>query len=318
LVETISLDVHAHLVPIVSGRLASLPDVIWNEGARTLTVDGHAIGMKPLFSPPELIAWMDANNVERAWISVPPPTYRQHLERDEAAAWCGYLNDGLIEIAGRYPDRLAPLPHLPVEHPSLAVSIARESIAGGHARFAMAAGAAPGAMLSDAAYTPLWRVLDDAAAFLFLHPGEGCDSRMDPFYLQNLLGNPVETGIAASHLVLSGVLERHTRLTICFAHGGGVAPMIAARVARGYDTARPGIDTKVEAPATGFRRLCADCITHGPAAFDLAEAVFGPDRMFFGSDWPFPMGLPKPHAQLAGLAPEQRRRLFADNPARLA
>jgi aminocarboxymuconate-semialdehyde decarboxylase len=39
--------------------------------------------------------------------------------------------------------------------------------------------------------------------------------------------------------------------------------------------------------------------------------------MVFGSDWPFPMGLPKPHAQLADLAPEQRRRLFADNPARL-
>jgi aminocarboxymuconate-semialdehyde decarboxylase len=310
------LDVHAHLAPIVPERLDALAGVAWDAATGTLSVDGHVVGMKPLFKPEALIAWMDENAVSTAWISIPPPLYRQALTETDAAAWCAYANDGLLDIALRHPGRLTALPHLPVEHPALAARIAAENIAAGRIRFAMATGV-PGATLSDPSYAPLWTVLDDAAAFLFLHPGEGCDGRMESFYLQNLLGNPVETGLAAAHLVLSGILERHQRLTVCLAHGGGVAPAVAARLERGHATARPGLDASVEAPKEGFRRFCADCIVHSRAAFDLAESVFGGDKMLFGSDWPFPMGLPRPHAQLADLAPEQRRRLFTDNPARL-
>ena len=41
-------------------------------------------------------------------------------------------------------------------------------------------------------------------------------------------------------------------------------------------------------------------------------------NVVFGSDWPFPMGLVEPHAQLASLDPVRRRRIFCDNPDRLA
>ena len=46
--------------------------------------------------------------------------------------------------------------------------------------------------------------------------------------------------------------------------------------------------------------------------------MFGEKRIVFGSDWPFPMGMIKPHEQLAGLSESRRRAIFCDNPAKLA
>jgi aminocarboxymuconate-semialdehyde decarboxylase len=93
--------------------------------------------------------------------------------------------------------------------------------------------------------------------------------------------------------------------------------MIAGRLEHGFATGRPGVDTTVESPKRALRRLRVDCIVHDAAALTLAAETFGADRIVFGSDWPFPMGLQDPHRQLATVAPLLRRQLFRDNPSAL-
>jgi len=119
------------------------------------------------------------------------------------------------------------------------------------------------------------------------------------------------------HLTFGGVFERFPDIRFAFAHGGGVLPMLAGRFERGYDTARPGIDTQSASPRKLLRNVCVDCITHDPDSLVLAEQVFGKTQVLFGSDWPFPMGLPEPHAQMAKLDAARRKRIFCDNPERL-
>lgn len=315
--ERISLDVHAHLAPVFPEQLAAVGGVSWDGGTKVLTVDGHPVGLKPLFDPPALIAWMERNNVQQAWISIPPPLYRAHLQGDAARAWVAYANNGLARIAEAYAGKLSPLPHLPLQAPEIALEVATDWIGRGHVRFGAPSGGHGEQVLSDAAYEPLWRALNDAKAFVFFHPGECADGRLTAFYLSNLLGNPYETAVAIGHLTLGGVFERYPGIRFCFAHGGGVLPMLAGRFDRGFDTARPGIDTKASSPRKMFRNICVDCIVHDPDALALAEQVFGPSGIVFGSDWPFPMGVIEPHRQLAAIDPAQRKRLFCDNPDRL-
>ena len=124
--ERIALDVHAHLAPVFPDELRDIAGVEWKPDAKVLVVDGHEVGMKPLFDPPALVAWMDRNNVETAWISIPPPLYRAHLQGADARAWTAYANDGLQRIAERYPGRLSPLPHLPLQAPDIALEVATE------------------------------------------------------------------------------------------------------------------------------------------------------------------------------------------------
>ncbi|MBR0646003.1 amidohydrolase family protein [Plastoroseomonas hellenica] len=313
--EPIALDCHAHLAPILPDRIADLPGVAWFPEEPRLVLDGSASLASPsVFRPEALIAWMDAQRIARAWISVPPPLYRAGLDEAGARIWCGYVNPALAEVAGRFVDRLAPSFLLPVRHPALAAEIVAGFAPRG-ARFAMAAGhAASGLVLSDPTYEPLWTVLDAAGAFLLLHPTAGRDPRLDHFFLHNLLGGPGETALAAAHLAMSRVLERFPRIRFILSHGAGSAAMIAGRLAHGQAVRRPGADTGARPMTEAFRDFHADCITHSAPALALAAAVLGPERILFGSDWPFSMGLIEPHRQLADVDPELRARIFAATP----
>jgi aminocarboxymuconate-semialdehyde decarboxylase len=316
--ERIALDVHAHLAPVLADRLAGIAGVDWSEDAGALTIDGYTLAAKSVYRVEALLAWMDEHRVERAWISIPPPLYRLGLDGAAMRAWTGYVNDGLDVLAAKRPDRLAPLHHLPVTHPALAAEVVTARSKTGKARFAMPAGSQDHkVILSDPAYGALWTALNAARAFLFLHPCKGCDPRYEPFYLHNLLGSPMETALAAAHLAMSGVLERYPDMTVCLAHGGGAAASVAGRLERGQITGRPGADTGAQRPRLAFKRFCVDCIAHDADALKLAAAMHGQDRVLFGSDWPFSMGLPEPHKQLADVDASLRRRIFSDNPKAL-
>jgi aminocarboxymuconate-semialdehyde decarboxylase len=311
--EHIALDVHAHLVPVLSDRLAAFAGISFDSAKGTLSVDGREIGMEALYKPATLIAWMDENAVGHAFISAPPPTYRDHLRGEAAALWSAYLTEGLTALAEPWRARLSVLAQLPSQDPAAAYEAAAAALQRGCRRFNLPAGGAGAPALSESAYEPLWACLNEVEAFVFVHPGECCDERLGPFYLSNLLGNPYETTVAIAHLVFGGILARFPKIRFCFAHGGGAAAMLAGRFERGFATKRPGVDPSLPSPRTLLKRLCVDCIVHDDAALETAEAVFGTDRILFGSDWPFPMGLKEPHRQLAALAPERRRRIFCDN-----
>jgi aminocarboxymuconate-semialdehyde decarboxylase len=315
--EPIALDVHAHLVPVLLDRLGAVEGLAWDAQRRVLSVDGHAVSVAPLYDPAALVEWMDRQQVRRAWISVPPPFYRQQLGLEAATQWSAYLNDGLVQICAAHPARLAPLFHLPIEHPQLAAQIAAGRIAQGARGFSIAAGGPGTPVYSDPRLDPLWTALDAAACFLFMHPGSCCDGRLKAFYLENLVGNPYETAVAAAHLMFGGVCERFTRLRFCLAHGGGATAMLAGRMQHGFATGRAGIDATREPPAALLARFHVDCVTHDNAALAFAARTFGEERVVFGSDWPFPMGVLQPHEQLASLPAPLRRRVLWDNPSAL-
>ncbi len=58
--------------------------------------------------------------------------------------------------------------------------------------------------------------------------------------LQSLPGMPSETAVAICSLLMGGVLERHPKLKVVFAHGGGAYPYIIGRVEHGYNV-RPDL-----------------------------------------------------------------------------
>ena len=288
----IDLDVHAHLAPIQAERLCELPGVQWDAHAQVLVLDGHRVGVKDLFHPQRLVAWMDQRGVRRALVSIPPPLYRQQLSEDQALAWTRYVNAGLLAVTQAHAHRLQALMHLPLEHPGLIASLVADPSSASFAGVALAAGGHPGICYSDGVLEPLWQWLDERQHFVFLHPGSCSDTRLARFYLENLLGNPVETGIAAAHLVMGGVPQRYPRIRFCLAHAGGIFPAICGRLQRGFDTQRPDVPQEVEPPLQASRRFYADGIAHHPQALALAREVFGDDHILFGSDWPFPMGIP--------------------------
>jgi len=293
--SSLALDVHAHLVPINEAVIGCIAGVEWLAEKSVLSMDGRALGMRDLFYPKYLISWMDEHQVARALISVPPPTYRQQLGAVQAQLWAQYLNEGLLAIAAQYPDRFGALLHLPMEQPAVATDLAvaapREA-----AGFAIAAGGSASIDFAAAACDSLWREMNRRGSFVFIHPGQCCDGRLGTFYLENLVGNPYETTVAASRLVMAEVPKRYPDIRFCLAHAGGFFPAACGRLEHGVATRRPGILAGIEPPLAAARRFRADCIAHQSAGLSLARGIFGDDHIMFGSDWPFPMGILQPRS----------------------
>jgi aminocarboxymuconate-semialdehyde decarboxylase len=214
--------------------------------------------------------------------------------------------------------RLRAMVHLPTWHPAAAVEIARKAATAGQRLFSMPAGDPRGGrMLSDAEYVPLWEVLDASGAFLMLHPAGACDARYSRFSLTNLLAGPTETAIAAAHLAMSGALERFPAITMCLAHGGGTIAAAAGRLQRGQDTNREGAYLGGEKVRAALRRFCVDCITHDASSLQHIASVFGDDKILFGSDWPFDMGVKEPASELSAVPAALLDKLTEANPKAL-
>jgi aminocarboxymuconate-semialdehyde decarboxylase len=287
----IRVDFHTHLAP---------------------DIEGNGAGPKALREPDRLLAYLDSQGIDRAVVSVPPPFFHQDQDAEAAAASVRAVNDGLAKVA-RDEERFLPLAYLPLEHPDLAIAEQRRlREEGGWAGYCASAGGRS-ASLANAALAPLWAALDDEAALFLLHPGMSPDPRLEEFYLHNLLGNPVETAIAAAQLVFGDVLPRHPSMRVLLVHCGGCVPNLVPRWDHGVATDRPGLEPLTEPPSTQVRRFYVDCLVHDPGALDRAVEVFGEDKIVLGSDWPFPMGTEDPESLIAHRGEEFTKRAAIQN-----
>ncbi|MDQ3638833.1 MAG: amidohydrolase, partial [Actinomycetota bacterium] len=232
----------------------------------------------------------------------------------EAAAWTELVNDGLLAVAREAPDRLRTLAHLPLQVPELAAKVVENDAPGPHAGFSIGTSVG-GLTLDDPSIEPVFRRLDRAGRFVFVHPVETPDPRLERYYLGNLLGNPYETSLAAACLIFSGMLSRYGNVRFCLAHAGGAAPYLIGRWQRGYDTDRPGITPLEVGPREALRRLWFDSVAHSDAALALLVGEVGADRVLLGSDYPFPMREDAPLSALEALAQDAREAISRDNPA---
>ena len=308
-------DMHTHLIPpnVVEAAEAGRFGMRVENGK--LVLPGAAIPLQKLTDLDALLKWMDDRAISGAVISVPPPLYRYDLEPAEAAEWARLVNEGLRSIIHQDPDRLRSLGHLPLQAPKLAAEEVENSAPDAYSGYAIGSSVA-GTTLDDPSLEPVFRSLDVAGRFVFIHPVEAPDPRLERYYLGNLLGNPYETSLAAACLIFSGMLSRYGNTRFCLAHAGGAAPYLIGRWQRGYDTERPGISTLSVEPREALRRLWFDSVTHSDAALKLLVEEVGADRVLLGSDYPFPMREDRPVATLEGLPEDVREKICRSNHAR--
>ena len=93
--------------------------------------------------------------------------------------------------------------------------------------------------LADERFAPLWKKADELGAVIYIHPTDpaGVEAMLD-YWLMPLVGFLMDTTLAASKLVFSGVVERHPRIRWVLTHMGGAIPYLAERLDRGLPRVR--------------------------------------------------------------------------------
>jgi len=87
-----------------------------------------------------------------------------------------------------------------------------------------------GQFIDDEKAFPFWEWAEARQVPIFIHPPRvpiGHAQQMDQFKLDELVGRPFDTAMALARMILSGMLDRYSRLKIVVAHmGGGLLPIM--------------------------------------------------------------------------------------------
>jgi len=156
---------------------------------------------------------------------------------------------------------------------------------------------------------------------IFMHPiGFTQGERLMDHYLNNLIGNPLDTTVGTSHLIFGGVMERHPGLKIVLPHAGGFLGHYWARMDHGW-RARPDCRTIIKkAPTSYLKKFYFDTITFDPEMLRNLIDKFGAAQVLLGTDYPFDMGEEDPVGLINSvprLPSAEKERIMGGNAVRL-
>ena len=309
---TQTIDVHAHILteetmrllqseaPAVAPKLSEVDDQFG-----TLDVAGNVYRQFPRggWDLERRLQDMAASKVDVQVLSVCPQTFVYAQPPALAAAFARIQNEQLAKLVRARPDRFLAIGTLPMQAPQLAADELRHAMRVLGLRGAQIGSNVAGKNLDDPELEPVWATAAELGAFILLHPINvaGVD-RLSSYYLNNLIGNPLDTTIAAACLVFGGVLERHPSLKICLAHGGGFVPYQAGRFLHGWHVRAEPKRRLAKPPTDLLGRFYFDTIVHAKAVLEFLVGNVGAGRVLLGSDYPFDMGMPDGVLQVRALS----------------
>jgi aminocarboxymuconate-semialdehyde decarboxylase len=310
--SSLTIDTHAHVaVPAVEGLIAGVA------GAdRQRLSDAAAMGAasadvnranmpdvwRKLSSIEERLAWMDRSGIDVQLVS-PLPSPHDWADEDLATSIVAITNAAVVEHCALAPERLYGIGTVSLQHPSLAVEQLVDAHQAGLRGVQISTTAGPGRELDHPDLEPFWATAAELGMVVMIHPW-GCSlgERLSDYYLFNTVGNPVETTLALSRIIFGGVLERHPRLLLWAAHGGGYLGAYPGRSDHAWEQ-RPDAHTTTTAPSIQFRCVHVDALVYSDMQLRHLVESLGADQIMLGSDYPFDMGLDDPLGRLeqAGL-----------------
>jgi aminocarboxymuconate-semialdehyde decarboxylase len=314
------IDIHNHVIPDAVLRLGERDSRLGISAGGGVFRSPHHVPfplLQAFHSPQEKLADLARRELWGAVISPAPVLFGYDLATDVAVALCEVSNEGMAEFCAHAPDRLHWLANLPMQAPEVAAGMYADAVAAGAVGAAMGTSIA-GRRLDEPDFGAFWAQADAIARPVLIHPAFNCSHpALDQWYLQNAIGNPLETTIVVERLICAGVLARHPRVRLLLMHGGGFLPYQTGRLVHARSV-RPEL---ADAPVNAwefFGQLYFDTITHdAPALRYLVERV-GLDHVVLGTDLPFDMALAAPVATLSdALTEAQIQAVAVTNPRRL-
>jgi aminocarboxymuconate-semialdehyde decarboxylase len=297
-----TIDVHAHILseetirllqreaPKIAPRLSNIDDQFGTLEVAGLTYRNYPRGGWDL---ERRLADMAAARVDVQVLSVSPQTFVYGQPPALAAVFARIQNEQLAKEMKTRPDRFLAIATLPMQAPQQAADELRHAVKTLGLCGAQIGSNIAGRNLDDPELEPVWATAAELGAFILIHPINVAGAeRLSSYYLTNLIGNPLDTTIAAACLVFGGVMERHPSLKICLAHGGGFVPYQAGRLVHGWHVRTEPKKRLAKPPTESLERFHFDSIVHGKEALEFLVASAGAEHVLLGSDYPFDMGMP--------------------------
>lgn len=325
------VDIHCHyLNPVVNQKTAHLnaaqydPTVIF---ANKLTNDTNVAQMKTrapkLTGVTERLKDMDKMGIDIQAVCPAPYHYFYFTEPAYGAELAREVNEGIAQLVSDHPDRFVGMGSVPLQNPELAVQELEYAVKKLGLKGVEINTNVNGMNLTDPrlGLEKFFAKANELGVVIFMHPlGFTQGERLTNHYFNNVIGNPLDTTIAVSHLIFDGVVARHPKIKFIAAHGGGFIAHYWARMDHAW-RARPDTRTVIKKkPSSYLEKFYFDTITFDPRMLKNLIDRYGADRVMLGTDYPYDMGEDDPRgliAEVSKLKAEDRRLIEGGNAMKL-
>lgn len=118
---------------------------------------------------------------------------------------------------------------------------------------------------------------------ILIHPfAYGKQKFMDKYYLNNFVGNPLYTTLAAAHLIFSGMLDKFPSLRIVLCHGGGFLPYQIGRFDHGFVERKEPKENINKLPSYYYKKnFYFDTVLHSDRALKCLVDLAGSEKVMF-------------------------------------
>src|SRR5580765_133154 len=329
--KRLRIDIHCHYAnPDVAAKVADRnpgqyePSVKF---ANALTRETNVKQMRdraPKLSSIEVrLKDMDRMGIDIQAVSPAPQQTYYWTEPGEGAQLARQANERLAEIVGKWPDRFVGLGTVPLQDADLAISELIFLSKNLGLRGVEINPSVNGMDLTDKRLMleKFFAKAQELDLVIFMHPiGFTQGERLLDHYFNNVIGNPLETTVAVSHLIFDGVMERHPKLKIVLPHAGGYLAHYWARMDHAWK-ARPDCCTVIKKkPSSSLEKFYFDTITFDRTMLRQLVQRYGAEHVLLGTDYPYDMGMEDPVGfieKTPGLSAADKGRIMGGNAARL-
>jgi aminocarboxymuconate-semialdehyde decarboxylase len=329
--KSVRIDLHCHYAnPEVAARVADRnpgqydPNVKF---ANALTRETNAKQMKdraPKLSSIEVrLKDMDRMGIDIQAVSPAPQQTYYWTDPGEGQQLARMVNNRLAEIVSKWPERFVALGSVPLQDASLAVSELEHAVKTLGLRGVEINPSVNGLDLTDPRLNleRFFAKAQELDIVIFMHPvGFTHGERLMNHYFNNVIGNPLETTVAASHLIFDGVMERYPKLKVVLPHAGGYLAHYWARMDHAWK-ARPDCHTVIQKKPTSYlEKFYFDTITFDRTMLKNLVERYGAEHVVLGTDYPYDMGMEHPVDFIGGtpgISSADKSRIMGGNAARL-
>lgn len=302
------IDIHGHILT------EAYLDLLKAHGATG--EDGFPL---PAWDEQGALAFLDEAGIAYQVLSLSSP-HPYFGDAGESAAFCRSFNDETARVVARHPDRFGFCAVLPLPDVDAAIKEADRTICDLGALGVKLASNSRGLYLGDELLDPLFERLESLAGeqgrdvVCLVHP-----SRPEPIAEGVFSAGPAplyeflaDTTRAALNMIARDIPRRYPRVRIVIPHCGSFLPNVVRRIEGAQPILeRAGMMGHVDVAANLARLLFDTAGDPVPDLLPLLLTITTPDRVLFGSDYPF---TPREQA----LANTRRLREFLGSDGRLA
>src|SRR5262245_1233248 len=327
--KAIAVDIHCHIStpavePLVKDLVTPEKEPFFRFAtAETLQINQQLFAalVPKLTDPQERLKDMDRMGITIQAISPGPNQFYYWTDGELSVKVARLQNDRTAEIVRAHPDRFVGMGTLPLQDTGKAVQELERVVKelGFHA--VEISSNVAGMDFDDPRFEPFWAKVQELDVLVFVHPvGFSDAARLKDYYLNNVIGQPLEEAVFVSRLIFAGVLERYPNLKIVVGHGGGYLPYYPGRMDHAYQV-RPESKKHISRPPSEYlKKFYFDSIVYQEPSLENLVRFAGSDHVLLGTDYPFDMGEADPVGfinKLKSVPQAERDKMLGGNAIRL-